>query len=271
MRANMRRRERRKKALYITAVVVVVFVLVIGVYVAENLSAQDPLIGTPVTSSNYMSLYNIASSASYGSTNPSLAGSSFVKIPSGTSWYVGSKPIVVYIGAEYCPYCSFTRWPLIIALMRFGNFTGLQYMQSSSTDVYPNTDTFTFVGSTYTSSYVVFQPIEHESRTQGNYLQSIPSNYSSVFTGYGSGYPFVDIGNKYAVPGTFYAPDYLGSGKGGNWTLDIQSVGTSGSQLSYRVMTAANAYTALICAATGGDPGSVCNNPAITAYNSSIP
>ena len=176
MRARIRRRERRRRALYITAVVVVAFVVVVGVYVVANLTSQNPLIGTPDTSAKNQSLYGIATSASYGPTSPSLAGSSYVQIPGGTSWYVGSKPIVVYIGAEYCPYCAFARWPLIVALMRFGNFTGLQYTQSSSTDVYANTDTFSFVGSTYTSNYVVFEPIEHETRIQGDILESIPSN-----------------------------------------------------------------------------------------------
>jgi len=32
---------------------------------------------------------------------------------------------VVYIGAEYCPYCAVERWPLIVALNRFGTLTNL--------------------------------------------------------------------------------------------------------------------------------------------------
>ena len=275
MRAKIRRRERRRRVLYITAVVVVAFVVIIGVYVAANLAAQNPLIGTPVTPANYNSLYAIATSPSYGPTATSLVGSNYVKLPGGTPWHVGTKPIVVYIGAEYCPFCSFMRWPLIIALMRFGNFTGLRYMQSSSSDVYPNTDTFTFVNSTYSSPYIVFEPIEHETRTPvsqgGPVLQPIPSNYSSVFSNYGSGYPLLDVASKYVLPGTLYYPDHLGGGAGGNWTLDIQAVGTSGGQLSYNVLPAAIAITALVCGATGDNPGSVCNNPAITAYKSSIP
>ena len=63
-------------------------------------------------------------------------------------------PEVFYMGAEYCPYCAAERWPMIIALSRFGTFTGLKTTSSSSTDIYPNTPTFTFHGATYTSQYV---------------------------------------------------------------------------------------------------------------------
>ena len=36
------------------------------------------------------------------------------------------KPLVVYIGAEYCPFCAAERWPMVVALSRFGTFSGLQ-------------------------------------------------------------------------------------------------------------------------------------------------
>ena len=61
------------------------------------------------------------------------------------------KPLVLYIGAEYCPYCAAERWPLIVALGRFGTFSGLRTTTSSSSDAFPDTPTFTFHGATYTS------------------------------------------------------------------------------------------------------------------------
>ena len=41
------------------------------------------------------------------------------------------------MGAEYCPYCAAERWSMIVALGRFGTFSGLQTMRSSSTDSRP--------------------------------------------------------------------------------------------------------------------------------------
>ena len=32
------------------------------------------------------------------------------------------KPLVVYVGADYCPFCAAERWPLVAALERFGTF-----------------------------------------------------------------------------------------------------------------------------------------------------
>ena len=45
-------------------------------------------------------------------------------------------PAVVYVGAEFCPYCAVQRWALLVAFSRFGTFSNLgQIIGSSSTDV----------------------------------------------------------------------------------------------------------------------------------------
>jgi thiol-disulfide isomerase/thioredoxin len=64
------------------------------------------------------------------------------------------KPLIVYIGAEYCPYCAAERWAAVIALSRFGTFTGLGQTHSSSSDVYPDTATLSFHGAVYASQYL---------------------------------------------------------------------------------------------------------------------
>ncbi len=33
------------------------------------------------------------------------------------------KPEVLFVGAEFCPFCAAERWPLIVALSRFGHFS----------------------------------------------------------------------------------------------------------------------------------------------------
>ena len=70
------------------------------------------------------------------------------------------KPLVTYVGAEYCPYCAAERWAVAVALSRFGTFSGLSGTHSSSSDVYPDTQTLSFYGSSYSSAYVDFQPVE---------------------------------------------------------------------------------------------------------------
>ena len=252
---------------YVTAGAVAVVLVILVVYYFTTLYAQNPQIGKTVTSEDYSALYGIARSASYGPVNSTI--SLAVKAASGSTYFHGGKPIVVYIGADYCPYCAFTRWPLTVALMRFGNFSGLGYMQSSSTDVFASTDTFTYYNSSYSSPYVVFQPFEAQTRG-GQALQSVPSNYTTVMDSYSSGYPFLDVANKFVVSGALYYPTFLGNGLGGNWTKDIQNIGNNNTKLSYQVMSEANLITELICKETGGKPASVCSNPSITGYSPSI-
>ena len=42
------------------------------------------------------------------------------------------KPEVFYLGAEFCPYCAAERWPVVLALLQFGSFTGLTESHSRS-------------------------------------------------------------------------------------------------------------------------------------------
>ena len=74
------------------------------------------------------------------------------------------KPLITYIGAEYCPYSAAERWALAVALSRFGTFSNLSGTHSSGADVYPDTQTLSFYGSTYTSPYV--QAVEEASNQQ---------------------------------------------------------------------------------------------------------
>src|SRR5215467_1180354 len=63
---------------------------------------------------------------------------------SGAPLTSGGKPEMLYIGAEYCPYCAAMRWPMAVALSRFGTFGPLTGIHSTSNDVFPNTPTLTF-------------------------------------------------------------------------------------------------------------------------------
>ncbi len=70
------------------------------------------------------------------------------------------KPILFYAGGEYCPFCAADRWSLIMALSRFGSFSGIEMNASSTSDIYPGTPTFTFVNASYTSPYLIFDAKE---------------------------------------------------------------------------------------------------------------
>ena len=149
--------------------------------------------------------------------------------------------------------------------MRFGNFTNLAYMQSSPTDVYANSPTFSFYGSSYSSKYISFQGFELEDRNQAT-LMNLPSNYTGPFQQYGSSYPFINVANKFVMEGSFYFPDQL---DGKNWTQIIQLLSSS-NVLSNELYTSANAITAAICKVTPNSPSSVCGNPSVSTLSSAL-
>lgn len=216
----------------------------------------DQRIDQPVPQLAYASLYQ-TSIASYGASDSAYLRS--VQDTTGPPFSTNGKPILVWVGAEYCKYCAMQRWPLVMALMRFGNFTNLEYMTSSvAEDDYA---TFTFASSSYRSDYVVFQPYEVQDRG-GSPLAILPSNYTSTWQQYGkSSYPFLNFADQHFVLGSILNPATLGTK---NWTQivsSIQAVDTLGSQIKQ----VANVMTAVICETTGNSPASVCDQSSITA------
>ncbi len=84
------------------------------------------------------------------------------------------QPVVFFYGAEFAPYAAVERWPLIMALSRFGTFNQLGLMQSSGTTAFANLSTFTFWNVSYTSKYLILESVERYSSlnpTGGRYLR----------------------------------------------------------------------------------------------------
>jgi hypothetical protein len=175
-------------------------------------------------------------------------------------------PLVTYVGAEYCPFCASERWSLIVALSRFGAFSGLTLTRSSSTDVYPNTPTFSFRGSTYTSDVVRLAPVETQDRS-GNPLDSPDPAQRDAFTRYdqGGSIPFVSIANRYVAVGSGYPPDVLA---GKSWDDIASAVGDPSSPIARAILGNANYLTAAICQVTGQSPSAVCDDTALRALAS---
>ena len=107
---------------------------------------------------------------------------------------------MLYIGAEFCPYCAELRWSMAVALSRFGAFTTpLRGIHSSSTDVDPSTATLTFYKAGYTSKYLTFTPVENE-KVNHSLLQATTPQQQAIWDKYdANSYPFIDFGNKHIV------------------------------------------------------------------------
>lgn len=178
------------------------------------------------------------------------------------------RPEVFYYGAEYCPYCGAQRWPMIVALSRFGTFSGLTTTSSSSTDIYPNTPTFTFHDSTYTSQYIEFASVETTDRNQQK-LESATAAQLALVSKYDTSgsIPFIDIGNRYAISGAMYLPDIL---SGMSWQAVADAVLQPDSPQAKAILGSANLITAAICGLTADQPAAVCSDPTIQAIEKKL-
>ena len=183
------------------------------------------------------------------------------------------KPQVIYVGAEYCPYCAAERWSLVMALARFGTFSGLQEMRSSPTDVDPNTATFTFHASTYSSSVISFQPVELEDRNQqplrvslGLRGQHLHHLRSTAVRGDAPGVSIFDIGGRFMLEGAGYDAALL---QGLSWDQIASSLSDAGSPVTQAIVGNANDLTAAICSAARNQP-SVCTSPTITGIEAAL-
>jgi hypothetical protein len=210
------------------------------------------------------------------------AGGGYLTPVSGALLTAGGKPEVLYIGADFCPYCAAVRWPLIVALSRFGTFSGLSTTRSAITDgagqheLYPATPTWTFYGSRYTSQYLTFTAVETNTNVpdpaSGWYtvLQTPTADQESTLTTYdtGGGIPFVDIGNKYVQLSTLapYGPQDL---QGQTWSQITAALRDPSSPLGRNIDAYANYFTAAICKLTANQPASACT-PAVTALQSRL-
>ncbi|HEY6495288.1 MAG TPA: DUF929 family protein [Trebonia sp.] len=211
------------------------------------------------------SLFVPTQTTSQISSASSQLGSYFGTTNSSTPLTSGGKPEVLYLGAEYCPYCAAQRWALANALSRFGTFTGLTTTHSSSTDADPNTPTLTFHGSTYTSKYVNFTPVEETTNVpngSGGYttLDTPTAAEEKIGTQYDpeGAIPFIDFGNQYVQVGNLapLSPTMLA---GQSWAqVGAAMASPSGNALGTAEIGNANYATAAICKMTNNQPATAC-------------
>jgi hypothetical protein len=201
-----------------------------------------------------------------------------LKTITGPALTSSGKPEVLYMGAEYCPYCAAERWALTEALSRFGTFSNLHFIHSSSTDVYAATPTLTFYQSTYTSKYLTFNPVELETVSQAP-LQKASAAETALINKYTQGeFPFIDVGGKYIVDGAQYLPSTFGTiataGDVSKTALTWQEVGNDlqnpNSSVAQEILGAANHITASICKITGDQPSAVCKSTSVTSIGGDI-
>jgi len=167
---------------------------------------------------------------------------------------LGGLPQVVYVGAEYCPYCAAQRWAMVVALSRFGTFSNLGVTESSTSDNPPALQTLTFYGSHYSSPYLAFTPIENQTNqplaSGAAYAPLQPvtpferqlvqtydaSTYTGLPASQDGAIPFVDFANRYLTAGASYPATTQGQyrRKSGRPVQSDRPAGRRGGQSAHR-------------------------------------
>ena len=283
-RAAERRAEQRRRILIASGSIIAVIAVVVAFIVikANNKPATSSSNGptgsalasvvSKVTNVPASTLDKIGSGSFTGKIQP---------VSGGTPLTSGGKPEMLYMGAEYCPYCAAERWSMIVALSRFGTFSGLSTIHSSTTDTPSNISTFTFHGSSYTSKYLTFTPVEMQTNvvdpSTGNYpvLEKPTAAQQALLTKYDAppyvssadagAIPFIYFGGKYLSVGATYAPTVL---NGKSWDQIASALSDPNSAIAKAIGGSANHITAAICKMTGNQPASACTAAVQSLENS---
>jgi hypothetical protein len=206
---------------------------------------------------------------------PGPAGSGTAPLWLATADGGPALPVVFFYGAEFAPYAAVERWPLTLALSRFGTFKQLGLMQSSASIAFANLSTFTYWNVSYTSKYLILESVERYSSldpTGARYLklQRPDSRQAAAITNYGAGantFALLDVANRYVLNGASFAPGVLA---GLSQSQIAGDLATPASPLTQAVVAAANEITATICSVDRDKPAAVCHSRGVLAADQEL-
>jgi hypothetical protein len=267
------KKARRRRALISTLIVAVIAIGIVAgvILLTPKPPPPSPLDGTQISTltNDQLTGVGVLTLQTVGAGQ----GVTPLTTVTGSPLKLGNKNEFLYIGADYCPFCAAERWSIIVALSKFGNFTGIEYMQSSSTDAYPNTATFSFYHASYQSQYnISFVSVETQDRLRNN-LQPVSPQEQNLLNQYdpGGSIPFIDIAGQYLIQppasspnvyaGSQYSPAVINPPGGSplNWTQVGSQLNDHNSAVAQGIDGAANALIRAICQVDGGNPSSLCS------------
>ena len=269
--ADDQERFRRFLALGIPAVTVAILAIYVLVWAAGN--ANPALRAEPADEQVLQQVIGIPQSVwervgTGGLTSP-------WRPVDGQSPLTGSsgRPTLLYIGGEFCEFCATERWAILIALSRFGTFSGLSQLRSYDEQI----ATFTFYHSAYISPYLDFTPVEYVGNAKdiwGQFvpLQSFQDTQRQIYEKYDTtnylpvsqGLPFLDLNNQYLLGGGIDPSLFQNAGQAPlSWQEIARALTVPLSPITQHVLGTANYLTAAVCHVTSQRPVNVCDSPII--------
>jgi hypothetical protein len=278
--ADAQRRRRLATVICATTGVILVVAVLVVVKLVTNAGAPKSGAAASTASTRVMSAVASVPTSTFDAVGTGTATAGPLKLPAASgsagapTLSAGGKPEILFVGAEYCPYCAAERWALAVALSRFGTLHQVGQTTSSPSDVYPSTATLSFHGASYTSTHVTFVAKELQSNqvVNGRYApldtltpaeQSIYDKYDAPpYVSTAGSIPFIDFGGRYVISGASYNPAVL---QHKTQAQIAAALHTPTSPIARAVLGTANLIIAAICSTTDNQPTAVCTSTAVHA------
>jgi hypothetical protein len=263
-----RRTRNRRYALVSIGLVVVIVLALVLVKVSGgggNAAAGDetsPPAGTPIPAATLSKLASVPLSTLAAAPTSGLINQ-IQPVSGGRPLTENGKPELLFIGAEYCPYCAAERWALYVALSKFGTFSPSPGRIHSATQD-GNVPTLTFYGTTYSSPYFEFTPVEattNKPSPSGGYtaLQTPTAAQNALWQSVAGGsIPFLDFGGQEALVGAQYSYAPMS-----NLSFDdvAAQVGNNSTTIGANINAGAHRLIQTICSSLSShQPASVCSS-----------
>jgi len=273
-RAAQQRARTRTRLLIAGGAIVAVVAVVVAIVLAQGGGGPGPGAASPGPTGAELAALTAQVTSVPAAALDQVGSGQATAVPSaitGDPLTSDGKPEMLYIGAEYCPYCAAERWSMIVALSRFGTFEGLATTRSAArngagtAEPYPNTPTWTFANASFTSGYLAFTAVEEYTNvpdpSTGGYttLQAPTAEQQALLEKYDAAnngaIPFIDFGNRYMSVGASYDPAVL---KGLTWSQIAAELHDPATKVAKSVLGAANYMTAALCKLTDDKPATAC-------------
>jgi hypothetical protein len=255
---------------FVVLVLLIVVVLLIVKFTRGSTTVPSPPV-TPAPSGVVQSVTSLPAAAFDEAGSPDMTDGSPTVLPRAAPLESDGKPEILFVGAEFCPYCAAERWAVVAALGRFGTFSGLGATTSSKYEVFSPTSTFSFDGAHYHSKYLSFSATEEFGQSPSTKapagfpeLQKLSAVDQYLIKRFGPELPLVDAGNRVVVSGA--AIDFSPGLLTGKSMQQIASELSDPTSVAGRaVLAEANVLTAGICSTSANLPRSVCRSPGVAA------
>jgi hypothetical protein len=180
----------------------------------------------------------------------------------GSSLTANNKPELLFISTEPCPSCAAERWPLYVALSKFGTFT-VQPDPVDSAGQGNSVPTLSFSGATYESPYLSFVSVGNiattSSATSDRPHQTLnPAEQTLWYSVNGGSVPFLAFGGTHVIPIAQYSYEPL---QGISFYAVASEIGRNSTTIGADIDASAGQLIESICTSlSDNQPAAVCSS-----------